>query len=97
MARDYVKLIDFSKDGKTLTRFPRGYQGEYVVPEGVTAISLETIEYDVLTDCESLSHLHIPSGVKEIGQSILTEVRLPAGSVKINETAFKGCPVEKNI
>ncbi len=51
----------FTKDGKTLQRYPAGRSGAYRIPNGVTSIG----EWD-FDDCRELTEIEIPSSVTEI-------------------------------
>ncbi|MBP5620664.1 MAG: leucine-rich repeat protein, partial [Thermoguttaceae bacterium] len=83
----------FSKDGKTLLRYPAGREQEkYVVPEGV-----ETIGPNAFSDCYSLTEIELPSSVTAIESgafqscSLLKSIVLPDGITAIKNRAFGGC------
>ncbi|MBR5759421.1 MAG: leucine-rich repeat protein, partial [Thermoguttaceae bacterium] len=85
--------ILFSKDGKTLLRYPAGREQEkYVVPEGV-----ETIGHNAFSNCYLLTEIEVPSSVTAVesgafqGCSSLKSIALPDGITAIKNRAFGGC------
>lgn len=70
----------------------RDYQGEIIIPDGVTSIGSSAFE-----DCSGITSVTIPKGVKYIGSSAfdgcsgLTSVTIPIGVTRIYEFAFKDC------
>ena len=90
------KSIDgvlFSKDGKTLKRYPPGKRTRtYLVPAGVTEIAPYAF-----ADCRHLSSVVLPFGVVKIGELAfthchqLTAISLPEGLKIIECFAFQYC------
>ena len=82
----------FTKDGKTLLRFPGGYKGLYRVPETVT-----TIGASAFAGSRTLVEVVLPEGVTEIGEEAflncfsLASVKLPQGLKAIRQRAFYQC------
>ena len=83
----------FSKDGKTLLRYPAGREQEkYVAPEGV-----ETIGPNAFSNCYLLTEIEFPSSVTAVeagafqGCSLLKSIVLPDGITAIKNRAFGGC------
>lgn len=70
----------------------RDYQGEIIIPDGVTSIGGYAFE-----DCSGITSVTIPKGVKYIGSgafkgcSGLKSVTIPIGVTKIGEFAFEDC------
>ena len=66
--------------------------GKGIIPELV-----RVIESGAFRDCESLTSIEIPYGVKEIGNDAFTgcdnlqAIVLPNSVTKIGESAFSGC------
>jgi len=56
--------VEYSEDKKTLIKCPTGFEGEYVIPVGVTSI-----EDDAFKDCFALTSIIIPDSVKSIGEN----------------------------
>jgi hypothetical protein len=88
-----INGILFSKDGKTLVRYPEGKTyTSYTIPAGVTAIG-----YGAFEDCSSLTGITIPNSVTAIGDwafkdcSSLTGITIPAGVTAIGDWAFEDC------
>ena len=76
-----------------------------IIPEGVTVIGARAFggKFNGIGQyCESvpISSIHLPSTVKEIGDSafhncsLLTEINLPNSLEKIGSAAFRGCSLE---
>ncbi|MBQ2624510.1 MAG: leucine-rich repeat protein [Kiritimatiellae bacterium] len=89
------KSIDgvlFSKDGKTLLRFPPAKAGHYDIPDGVEAIATYAFE-----GCRRLSSLSFGADVKSIeacafdGCTVLALTVLNDGLKRIGDYAFKSC------
>ena len=81
----------FSKDGKTLIRFPRGKSGVYTVPDGV-----ERIESLAFCDVFGVPSVILSSGVTEISSDAfnncsLSSITLPDSLQVIKESAFSYC------
>ncbi len=82
----------FTKNGKTLVRYPEGKKNEsYVVPEGTTAIAAAFL------DCSNLTSVSIPEGTRSIGVmafqncTSLNTIVIPDGTFYIGERAFADC------
>ena len=56
-----VDGVLFSKNGKTLLRFPAGRGGEYAIPEGVTSVA-----ESAFSECGHVSSLRMPASVAAI-------------------------------
>lgn len=84
--------VEFSDDRKTLVRCPEDFQGEYVIPDGVTSI-----RYCAFSYCSSLTSITIPNSVTCIGGGAfsrcrsLTSVNIPSGVTSIGDHAFDHC------
>jgi hypothetical protein len=66
-ANNYFTSVDnvlFSKDKKTLVRFPTGRGGKYIIPVGVLNIG-----YQSFSTCTNLTEITIPASVTSIGSS----------------------------
>ena len=87
-----VAGVLFTKKKDKLICCPKGMEGEYVIPDGVTMIGGRAF-----ADCKKLSAVTIPSSVKTIsayafiGCSELTEVPIPSSVKTIQPFAFHGC------
>ena len=91
-----VDGVLFTKDGKTLVRYPAGKtETTYTIPESVT-----TIDSYAFANCKSLTSIDIPHGVTTIRDrgfyycTGLEAVELPEGLITIEDAAFVFC---KNI
>ena len=90
------KSIDgvlFSKDGKTLLKFPtRKRETNYTISNSVESIGSSSFQR-----CTGLTSITIPDSVKEIDSSAfegctgLTSITIPDGVTKIGSRAFSGC------
>lgn len=84
----------FSKDKKTLVCFPRGKQGHYSIPNGVTRIG------DYAFESVRLTSVRVPMGVTDIGDFAfyacfdLNTIMIPASVKNVGEYAFWGCEVK---
>ena len=82
----------FSKDLSILIMYPEGKTGEYIIPEGVTTITVYAFE-----KCLNLTSIIIPEGTTSIldyafhGCSNLTLVNLPKTLESIGYAAFGDC------
>ena len=87
---EYYQSVDgvlFSKDGRTLVRFPQARTGSYTVPAGT-----ETLGAGAFSS-SSLSELSIPEGVTSLGSEafsscLLTALPLPESLRSIGSYAF---------
>jgi uncharacterized protein YgiM (DUF1202 family) len=76
----------FSRDGKTLIRYPSGRDGAYEIPPGTLYI-----DQDAFRNCDGLTSVTVPDGVTALpnyllsGASSLEEIFLPASLKEIGE------------
>ncbi len=82
----------FSKEKRVIGIYPRGLQGEYAIPDGVTSIG-----DGAFSGCTGLTSVDIPESMMSIGFSAfynctsLTSVDIPDGVTSIGQQAFCGC------
>jgi len=87
--------VEYSEDKKTLIKCPTGFEGEYVIPVGVSEISL-----DAFKGCIKLKSISIPTSVCEISDSAfsgcinLKNVTIENGVAQISSFAFHNCGIE---
>lgn len=74
-----VDGVLYSRDGKTLIRYPMGRNGPFTVPEGVTEIAIYAFH-----DCLNLGQLTIPQGVERIADYAFS------GSIWLKQIHFLG-------
>lgn len=96
------KSIDgvlFSKDGKTLIKFPSGKPDTfYTIPEGVTDIGK-----NAFGDNSNLTSIVIPEGVTSVGDYAISlchkleSVTIPASLTSIGSGAFSECEAMKEF
>ena len=91
--------ILYSKDGKTLMRYPASKNGDaFKIPEGVT-----TIDRFAFSRNENLKSITIPNSVISIGECVfnravsLESIVIPDSVEKIGGYAFEKCISLKNI
>lgn len=90
--------VEFSDDRKTLVRCPKDFQGEYVIPNGVTSIGDSAFAH-----CYGMTSIMIPNSVFTIGSwafrgcSGLTSVEIPFSIRRIKEFCFYLCKNLKHI
>ena len=71
---------------------PKGYKGEYTIPEGIT----EICDY-AFYQCDGVTDVHFPSTLHKVGQEAflgaysLTRIELPEGVDSIMYYAFDAC------
>lgn len=94
-----VNGVLFSKDKKTLLRYPCGNEAKsYTIPSGVKAIA----DY-AFYGCENLTSITIPDGVISIGNNAfeycwdLSSVNIPDSVVSIENYAFLNSGIENGI
>lgn len=84
--------VEFSDDHKTLVKCPQDFQGEYVIPDGVTSI-----KDGAFSHCTGLTLIIIPYGVTRIGSKVfmfctsLATIEIPDSVTSIGGWAFCGC------
>lgn len=83
--------VEFSDDRKTLVKCPENFQGEYVIPDGVTVIKNFAFRWS------SIKSVIFPDSVWIIGDwafddcSQLTSVKLPNSITSTGNGTFFGC------
>lgn len=94
-----VDGVLFTKDGKTLVRYPADKAAtEYAIPDGVETIAPGAFEY-----CAALTAISIPDGVVEIGDMAfngcksLESLTLPDGVKPIGEYALTECDALRTV
>lgn len=94
-----VDGVLFSKDLKTLIRYPKGRDEiNYVIPESVSSI-----DFFAFLECRSLESVSIPDSVKNIRESAfrdckaLKNIIIPKEVTEISEALFWGCCSLKNV
>ena len=84
--------VEFSDDRKTLVCCSKDFQGEYVIPEGVT-----NIEGKAFYNCSNLISIKIPNSVTCIGKEAfwgcdcLTDIVFGNSVTRIEKHAFSYC------
>lgn len=97
----YFKSVDgvlFSKDGKTIVRYPMGKDDEsYTIPEGVIIVGKEAFDYAKITS------ITIPNTVTTIESSAFENCKniqileIPNSVITIGSSAFSGCDKLDNV
>lgn len=88
----------FNKEQTLLLKFPTARAGDYVIPNGVTAIQGWTFQ-----GCTGLTSVTIPGSVTRIGVRAfgscraLTSVTIPDSVTNIGNGAFSGCAGLTNV
>lgn len=73
------------------------YSGELVIPERIDGLPVRKLMPSAFSMCQSLTSVHIPSTVREIGErafawcTSLTNVTFEEGTVSIGRAAFTNC------
>ena len=85
------KKVVFSEDGRTLVRVPRDFEGEFVIPDGITSLG-----YHVFYGCDKLTRVIIPRSLTTIPSHSfcmcgLTQVEIPGNIEVIEHCAFEWC------
>lgn len=95
----HVHGVLFTRDRKTLVRYPAGRNTEeYTVPT-----SVERISEGAFSSCKSLRMINLPKDIKNIELATfkdcisLESITLPEGVESIGEDAFRGCVALKTI
>ncbi len=90
--------VVYSKDQTTLVLCPSGKAGEYIIPDGVTAI-----EDTAFSSCVYLTSVTLPTSLAHIGLRAfsdciaLASVTIPAGVEMIRQETFSGCTALTSI
>lgn len=90
--------VEYTDDKKILVCCPQDFEGEYIIPDGVTTIDNEAFAY-----CRGLTSVTIPNSVTIIGReafrdcSQLQEVSFVGGSIYIEVETFQDCPCLNSI
>ncbi len=85
--------VEYTDDKKILVRCPQDFEGEYVIPDGVT-----TIDNKAFAVCRELTSVTIPNSVNEINYSAfrgctqLQEISFGGSEIFIGEFVFDDCP-----
>ena len=85
-------LMSYGSSSRTLYINGQEITGDFVIPEGVTAIPSYAFTY-----CSSLTGITIPSSVTSIGRSVfsgcssLTSITIPSSVTSIGSSAFYDC------
>lgn len=88
---------DILCDGTLKITDYNGNATEYTIPSQIDNTSVTRIDSYAFGDCDSLTTVTIPSGIKSIGVSAfqgcsaLTTVTIPADLFTISQSAFKNC------
>lgn len=95
-----VDGVLYTRDGKTLIRFPSGREGDFNIPDGVEAIG------ELAFEDSSIRSVSFPDSVKEIGSSAfyrckqLREVHFGSGLPVLGgdgRSVFESCPELKEV
>ena len=84
--------VEFSDDRKTLVKCPKDFQGEYLIPDGVSHI-----DKWAFAECPNLRNVLIPDSVTGIGFcafykcSLLQSVIIPHSVTRVEDSAFDEC------
>ena len=85
-------VIADSEGERTFVHCPENYEGEYIIPDGVTAIAPLAFK-----NCSQLESIVIPNSVRHIGHhafegcTAIEEIKIPIGINTIEEGTFMGC------
>ena len=84
--------VEFSDDKKVLVKCPESYEGEYIIPEGVTSI-----EKYAFMGCTNLTAIEFPTSLELIGEyafkccEALESIDIPDSVTEIGQNAFWMC------
>ena len=103
----------YNKSKTVLMELPGGFEGEYVIPDGVREINVMdcarlikitvpgSVEDPLFADCENLVSIVYQEGVKRIGQLYncknMASVTIPASVTSIAEAAFNDCEYLRHV
>lgn len=85
-------VIADGENERTFVHCPENLEGEYTIPEGVTAIAPLAFK-----NCSQLESIVIPNSIRHIGHhafegcTAIVEIRIPIGINVIEEGTFMGC------
>ncbi len=96
---DSIDGVLFTKDGKTLIKYPENKSGtQYSVPTGTI-----TIGENAFNNCDNLTKVTLNEGLTQISQaafsdcSALSEMIIPDGVTNVGACSFYGCSALKSI
>ena len=96
---DSIDGVLFTKDGKTLIKYPENKSGtQYSVPTGTM-----TIGENAFNNCDNLTKVTLNEGLTQISQaafsdcSALSEMIIPDGVTNVGACSFYGCSALKSI
>ena len=103
----------YNKDKTVLEELPGGFEGEYVIPEGVRDINVMecagltkitvpgSVVDPLFSGCENLTNVVYQEGVEHIGKlyhcNNLSSVSIPASVTVIDEAAFNDCEYLRHV
>ncbi len=85
--------VEYTDDKKILVHCPQDFEGEYIIPDGVT-----TIDNEAFAVCRELTSVTIPNSVNEINYSAfrgctqLQEISFGGSEIFIGQNVFQDCP-----
>lgn len=90
--------VEFSENKKVLIKCPKDFQGEYIIPDGVT-----NIKNSAFSSCSKLTSVTISSSVTSIGTSAFSDctslisIVIPACVKEVVGDVFNGCNTLSSI